>query len=215
MANPNPVKPVSKINRLKKALGQTMISIDDIIRFNSADLLADFLAYIGGADPVIGMPTAAVQAFAGATAPTGWLLCYGQAVSRTTYADLFAVVSTTYGAGNGTTTFNLPDLRGRAIAGKDDMGGTAASRLTTTGLGATAIVLGHAGGGETHTLTTSELPSHSHAIGTTLSSGTAASVAAIGTDNSPSESITSGTTGSDSAHANVQPTFILNYIIKY
>lgn len=64
-------------------------------------------------------PTGAVEAYAGATAPAGWLLCNGQAVSRTTYAALFALVGTTYGAGNGSTTFNVPDLRGEFIRGVD------------------------------------------------------------------------------------------------
>lgn len=70
--------------------------------------------------------------FAGTVAPNGFLLCYGQAVSRTTYAALFATIGTTYGAGDGSTTFNVPDLRGRAIAGKDDMGGASANRLGAT-----------------------------------------------------------------------------------
>lgn len=64
-------------------------------------------------------PTGSVIAFAGQTAPSGWLLCQGQAVSRTTYADLFAIVGTTYGTGNGTTTFNLPDLRAEFVRGWD------------------------------------------------------------------------------------------------
>ena len=64
-----------------------------------------------------GTPPGTVAAFAGSTAPAGWLLCDGSAVSRTAYADLFAVIGTTYGAGNGSTTFALPDLRGRVAAG--------------------------------------------------------------------------------------------------
>lgn len=76
--------------------------------------------------------TGTVLPFAGSTAPDGWLLCYGQAVSRTTYAVLFAVIGTTYGIGDGSTTFNVPDLRGRVAAGKDDMGGSAAGVITKT-----------------------------------------------------------------------------------
>ena len=64
-----------------------------------------------------GTPPGTVTAFAGSTAPAGWLLCDGSAVSRTAYAALFAVIGTTYGAGNGSTTFTLPDLRGRVAAG--------------------------------------------------------------------------------------------------
>jgi len=91
-------------------------------------------------------PPGVVLPYAGASAPTGWLLCYGQAVSRTTYADLFTAISTTYGAGDGSTTFNVPDLRGRVPAGKDNMGGTAANRLTAGGSGVTGTTLGAAGG---------------------------------------------------------------------
>jgi microcystin-dependent protein len=79
---------------------------------------------------LVTIPSGMLAPFAGATAPTGWFLCYGQEVSRTDYANLFTAVGTVYGNGDGSTTFNLPDLRGRTIAGQDDMGGAAASRLT-------------------------------------------------------------------------------------
>jgi microcystin-dependent protein len=64
-------------------------------------------------------PTGAVQMFAGSAAPTGWLLCDGAAVSRTTYAALYAVIGTTFGAGDGSTTFNVPNLKGRVVVGCD------------------------------------------------------------------------------------------------
>lgn len=84
--------------------------------------------------------------YAGPTAPSGWLLCFGQAVSRVTYAALFAAIGTSHGAGDGSTTFNLPDMRGRVPAGKDDMGGTAAGNLNVTLTGTTtagsAVVTG-------------------------------------------------------------------------
>jgi len=79
---------------------------------------------------LVTIPSGMLAPFAGTSAPSGWFLCYGQAVSRTTYAALFTAIGTTYGTGDGSTTFNLPDLRGRTIAGVDDMGGSAASRLT-------------------------------------------------------------------------------------
>lgn len=66
----------------------------------------------------VGIPAGVITAFGGAAAPTGWLMCDGAAVSRTTYADLFAALSTSYGVGDGSTTFNLPDLRGRIPVGK-------------------------------------------------------------------------------------------------
>lgn len=74
-------------------------------------------------DPAFGgAPSGVVLPFAGSTAPSGWLLCFGQAVSRTTYASLFAAIGTAFGVGDGSTTFNLPDMRGRVPGGKDDMG---------------------------------------------------------------------------------------------
>lgn len=158
------------------------------------------------------VPTGVVMPYAGLTAPNGFLLCYGQAVSRTTYAALFAVIADTYGVGDGSTTFNLPDLRGRVVAGQDDMGGTSANRLTSPINGDT---LGAAGGAESVTLTSTEMPAHSHTIGgdSVADGNTNFTDAATGGTGTPGN-FTSSTTGSGGAHANVQPTFILNYIIK-
>jgi microcystin-dependent protein len=96
-------------------------------------------------------PTGFIDAYAGATPPPGWLLCSGAAVSRGTYAALFDVIGTTFGVGDGSTTFNLPDLRGRVIAGRDDMGGAAASRLTNAVAGFDPTVIGAAGGVQNYT----------------------------------------------------------------
>lgn len=84
-------------------------------------------------------PVGVIQLYSGATAPTGWMLCDGTAISRTTYSALFAVTSTTYGVGNGTTTFNLPDLRGRAPIGAGTGSGLTA-RTRGTALGAETVV---------------------------------------------------------------------------
>jgi microcystin-dependent protein len=108
--------------------------------------------------------------FAGSSAPSFSLLCYGQAISRTTYAALFAVIGTTYGAGDGSTTFNVPDLRGRVVAGQDDMGGSSADRLTAQTGGVDGDTLGAVGGTETHTLTEAQMPSHAHSFSATTSS---------------------------------------------
>lgn len=99
-----------------------------------------------------------VKNFAGSTAPNGWLLAYGQAVSRTTYAALFAAIGTTYGTGDGSTTFNLPDVRGRTEFGKDDMGGSAANRITNAVAGFHGETLGATGGAQSVVLIQANLP---------------------------------------------------------
>jgi microcystin-dependent protein len=159
-------------------------------------------------------PIGVILPYGGTSAPTGWLLAYGQAVSRTTYAALFAVYSTTYGVGDGSTTFNLPDMRGRVPAGQDDMGGSSANRLTNPGTtlgGIDGDVLGGTGGAETHQLTVAQLAAHAHdyliRAGANFDPGGASG--ASGSTNT----LTSETIGGDVAHNNVQPTIILNYII--
>lgn len=158
-------------------------------------------------------PTGVVLPFAGATAPAGWLLCSGQVVSRTTYAALFSAIGTAYGAGDGVTTFAVPDLRGRVPAGKDDMGGTAASRLTSGGAGVDGLTLGAAGGSQTHTLTTGQMPSHSHDYVGGANAAGSGTVGAAG-QSANGYLMTTVASGSGGAHNNTQPTLVANYIIK-
>ena len=107
------------------------------------------------------LPPGTMVDFGGTTAPGGWLLCNGQAVSRTGYPLLYATISTLYGVGDGSTTFNVPDFRGRTALGNDTMGSSAAGRITTATV-ATPSTNGGSGGAQTHTLTTAQLPSHAH-----------------------------------------------------
>jgi microcystin-dependent protein len=172
---------------------------------------SDIKTYASGNSLV---PSGALMPYAGASAPTGFLLCHGQAVSRTTYSDLFSAISTTYGSGDGSSTFTLPDLRGRVVAGQDDMGGASANRLTDQTGGLNGDTLGDTGGSETHTLTTAQMPAHTHTVaaqqqvgGDSTNRGGSGQLGAAAT-------ITSSSTGGDGAHNNVQPTIILNYIIK-
>jgi microcystin-dependent protein len=189
----------------------------------------------GSIDRLIGPPAGTVAFFAGTTEPIGWLFAYGQAVSRTTYADLFAVIGTTYGAGNGSTTFNLPDLQGRVIAAKDNMSGTSANRLTGLTEGVNGDTLGATGGLETQTLSTTQIPAHLHAqtaqqptftwsqnelndtggganlVSSIQASGGANSITTTG-DLTPGDT---ANTGGGLAHNNVQPTIILNGMIRY
>lgn len=104
------------------------------------------------------VPPGSLLMFAGGTAPDGYLFCDGSAVSRTDYSVLFAAIGTTYGVGDGATTFNVPDLRGRGPLGAG------------TGAGLTARTLGASGGAETVTLDGTMIPGHTH-TGTTASDG--------------------------------------------
>lgn len=182
------------------------------------------------------MPVGAILPYGGSAAPSGWLLCDGSAVSRTTYSDLFSVIGTTFGAGDGSTTFNVPDSRGRVVVHKNSG--------TFNSIGAT-------GGEETHTLSAIEMPSHTHAVsgstgiesashshtisgGSLIASystldvttgGASARVNSI-SEASPSAStessnhthsfsVTSGSAGSGSAHNNLQPYIVMLGIIRY
>ncbi len=110
------------------------------------------------------VPPGALMHFGGAAAPSGWLFCFGQAISRTTFSALFGAIGTTYGVGDGSATFNLPDGRGRVLAGLDNMGGTSANRLTGLSGGVNGDVLGATGGAEAHALITAELAAHTHTV---------------------------------------------------
>lgn len=162
------------------------------------------------------MPTGAIMPYAGATAPTGYLFCDGSEYSETgTYSNLFSVIQSTYNTGGETAShFRVPDLRGRVIAGQDDMGGSPANTLTD----AQADQLGGTLGNETHTLTTTELPSHTHGGLTNIDpnggDGGDGDDPSIDYVTSNGAGTVSGSTGGGGAHQNVQPTFILNYIIK-
>ena len=203
------------------------------------------------------VPTGMVAPFAGAAAPEGWLPCDGRLVRRTDYAALFAAIGTAHGRGDGATTFALPDLRGRAVAGLDDMGGTAAGRLTRRPGGVDGTALGGTGGAESHTLGEAEIPRHDHDAGSYRGSGSGTTGNAgahthnlsrrsdQGSNSGPAFRLwprssggnthdatasagghthgfsaqfdvsgRSGAAGSGNAHNNVQPTIVLNYIIK-
>lgn len=133
--------------------GGTMTGLLTLSGSPTASNHAATKAYVDGAGSLIG----AISAWAGSTAPTSYLECNGAAVSRTTYAALFAVCGTTYGVGDGSTTFNLPDLRGEFIRGWDN------GRGIDTGRARGSAQSGNVGS-HTHSGTTSTAGAHTHTV---------------------------------------------------
>jgi microcystin-dependent protein len=154
------------------------------------------------------VPTGVILSWGKAGAPAGYLEAAGQAVSRSTYSALFALYGATFGSGDGSTTFNVPDLRGVAMAGVD------AAVPAFTPLGTTS-------GAHTHQLSIGEIPAHTHTYNATyLLSNSDTSITAYPFQWSSSGAKTTGGTtskppsGGDVPHNNVQPAITVNYIIK-
>ena len=152
------------------------------------------------------LPIGAIVPFGSDTIPENWLLCNGQAISRTEYVDLFNNIGTTFGIGDGFTTFNLPNLSGKVTVGKNESDSDFSE-------------LGKTGGEKEHTLTVDEIPSNKHSLHTNINA------TGFGTNNSLVRGI-GGTnewkdneyyiesTGGDKAHNNLQPYIVSNFIIK-
>lgn len=212
--------PVKKNDTLVATRGQinfkegsnVTLTVADNSGSNSVDVT---IAASGGGGTTI--PAGVVMPYAGSTAPGGYLLCDGSAVSRSTYSGLFTAISTQYGVGNGSTTFNLPDMRGRAVFGKDDMGGSAASRVTTGTSGVDGATLGAVGGDQRQT-------AHTHAAGSltvvAAAQGTSAAATGVATNNAgPDSGLRPAVTGSTASTGggssqNMPPAIILNWVIK-
>lgn len=172
-----------------------------------ATTLSSTLAVTGditSAGITVRVPIGTVSAYLGASAPTNYLELNGQAVSRTTYATLFALISTAYGVGDGVTTFNIPNMERRTIVGA---GGTGTATLANT--------VGATGGAETHTLSSSEMPAHTHSYSNNSSNigieGTVPTNIAAATGLIAS---TTGSTGGGGSHNNMQPSMCMRYIVK-
>jgi microcystin-dependent protein len=190
---------------------QTLVGAPD-----AATLRSLINAGAAAPDPYSFVPigTIVLWTSAGTTPPVGTMFCNGAAISRTTYSALFALIGVTFGSGDGSTTFNIPDLRGRVPAGRDDMGGSAAGRMNATG-GVTGTAVGATGGAQAKVLATGELPPHSHAVpanlqsGGSLAGGTGAYISlALANDG------TSGLTGSGNGFPILPPLQIVNYLMK-
>lgn len=206
--------------------------------YNSSDAVFYLHGFYGNP---YNIPLAGGMDFWGTTVPnSSFAFPVGQAISRTTYSALFAIMSTTYGVGDGSTTFNLPDKTGRVSAMKE----ASATRLTVAGSGINGATMGAANGlTETHVLTAAQLAqhthagttngmnanaSHSHSSNATTASGLAsdvtpgsvggtgggATINATNIDHGHTFSTDTGTGVSNAAHNNVQPTIVCNYIIR-
>jgi microcystin-dependent protein len=199
---------------------------------------------LGLATPTTTIPVGTISPYGGVSAPANWLLCDGSVISTTTYAALFAVISTTYNTGGEPAgTFRLPDLRGRSVSGLDNMGGTAQNRITNAGSGVVGTTLGAAGGVDNHTLLSGQsgVPDHTHNMGVENQGGTTyPNLYAFGggqtgmgghDSGTTSRGLATNTAGSYrwvvgvtgvfggaknavSSHTNLPPTIILSYIIK-
>jgi len=145
------------------------------------------------------IPAGSVMFYASSTAPSGWLLCNGQAVSRTIYSGLFGVIGTVYGAGDGSTTFNVPDMRGRNPIGYGQ------------GTGLTNRLMAATSGEETHLQTINEMPAHTHTGPATKLGASAGS----GSGWESTGSVTTGSRGGGQAFNVMDPFLVVNCIIKY
>jgi len=171
-----------------------------------------------------GIPTGTIVPWSDASIPAGFLECNGQAVSRSTYAALFAIIGTTYGAGNGSTTFAVPDLQDNVAVSKSPT-----KNLASTGGTNTVSSTGNVGGSTANaTLSTSQLASHNHGVNRPVQEpGTQQGGVIPANQNSPATSSFINSTGSGSGHSHnmsatfsgdatsvVQPYLTVVYVIK-
>ncbi len=159
--------------------------------------LADQAVTVDKLMPGAATATGTISMFAGSTPPAGWLICDGSAISRSTYSTLFGVIGAAYGAGDGATTFNLPNLQGRVPFGQ-----SSDPQFAT---------LGQTGGEKTHQLTIAEMPSHDHGYSASCNGYMVpqGSYYGLATCNGPTN------VGGDQPHNVLNPYLVVNYIIKY
>lgn len=148
------------------------------------------------------LPIGSITAYGGESIPTNWLKCNGSEVSRTEYQELFEVIGTTYGSGDASTTFNVPNISERVIVGSAGDG---------------EFATGNIGGEKEHALTVDEMPSHKHGVGYVGGNANGNHAGMSGTSaepNSYNNELFINSKGGDQPHNNMQPYIVLNYIIK-
>jgi len=163
------------------------------------------------ADTIV--PVATILMYGGGTAPNGWLLCDGSAQLRTSFPALFSEIGTSFGEGDGNTTFNLPDLRDRFPMGQGAMGGVDAGVVDDFDTG-----VGDAGGEAKHILSISEMPSHGHDVDVEFGGGGPLNPLVRGIEGGSVFELTAGNAakpkGGDEGHNNIPPFLAMNFIIK-
>lgn len=199
----------------------TLVSLQDQLNQQNASVQASIAALQAAIIALSGLiPTGGILPYGKATAPTGFLLCDGAAVSRTTYAALYAVIGTGFGAGDGSTTFNVPDFGYRIPVGNTTGHGvnenaSGSAGTAPSGASSSAGTIGAWSGSLTQTLVTANLPAHSHtipvAVGGSLG-GQAAFGSASGSSGNTIEP--TGNTGSATAINTWPPLVLTAYIIK-
>jgi len=193
----------SKVWGTATVTGATILdSTLQVTGFSSFNAASTFNSAVAFNDTFNLLPAGLMMMSASADAMSGWLECNGQAVSRTTYAALFTAIGGTYGVGDGSTTFNVPNMSRRVPVGR---GGSGSGTLGAT--------LANTGGAETHTLITSEMPAHTHTFQDPNAAGAAATSGGVSVVQGESTQNTSST-GGGGAHNNMQPSMVLIYMIK-
>ena len=229
-----------------RELYNTAAELTRLLDYRNADLFfnSDGAFYLqGGASNPYNIPLGGLLPYIGSSAPnSAFALPYGQAISRTAYATLFTLVGTTFGSGDGSTTFNVPDLRGRVFAGLDNMGGSSASRLSSA---FASTAMGNTGGAQSQTIAQANIPNynlniinfndpgHGHTVNLTSpftfnpvgssspfgnalyssgGSGIAGAGAALAATTGITFQVNSG--GSGAALTTTQPTIVVNFILR-
>jgi microcystin-dependent protein len=218
---------VANINQLTTVLQGFKDSLNQFLRLDGASKMLGDLDMNG--NKILGLPAASaafvspvehvgsIKIWGGLAPPAPrevspgvndeWALCNGGALSRTTYAALFAIIGTFYGTGDGVTTFNLPNLSGRVPCG-----------VGQANVGETTRTLGAAFGTETHTLTEAQMPTHTHRFQIGNFTATEAphiiTASDIHVSSAPTRDIETFDKGGGQAHPNCQPTVTMNFIIR-
>jgi len=192
------------------SIGGTVTIVGANVQAANAKVCAS--AFYGDGSNMTGLlPSGVILPYGASASPTGFLLCNGQAVSRSTYSSLFAIVSSLYGDGNGSSTFNVPDLRGRFVAGWDAGTSVLTSVTANMVLGSS---IANTGGAQAITLAVAQMPAHTHDITPMRQDSPRSGGGSGNVYDAISGTVSTSSTGGDGAHSNIPPTMILNYIIK-